>query len=148
MRGIKTSRVVVAVNFILHRIQPYKERAHAGFDFKGDIDGTQERTKNLAKEVVLHRAIELFTPNISYTVLGQPKPFNCSNSRPQVKISTVVPSAFCPVPAPSSGLIRLWKDPLVGTGGVLLRHDKDQLAKGSGLQADHSARGRCRQHLV
>ena len=40
MRGMKMSRVVVAVNFILCRIQPCKERAHAGFDFKGDTDGT------------------------------------------------------------------------------------------------------------
>ena len=82
MRGMKMSGVVVAVNFILHRIQPYKERAHAGFDFKGDIDGTQERTKNLAKEVVLHQAAELFALNVLYIVLGQPKPFNCSNSPP------------------------------------------------------------------
>jgi hypothetical protein len=57
MRGMKMSRVVVAVNFILCRVQPYKERAHLGFDFKGDTDGTRERSKNLTKEVVLHRAI-------------------------------------------------------------------------------------------
>ena len=54
MRGMKMSRVVVAVNFILRRIQPCKLRAHPGFDFKGDIDGTRERTKNLPKEAVLH----------------------------------------------------------------------------------------------
>ena len=70
MRGMKTSGVVVAVNFILRRVQPYKERAHAGFDFKGDTDGIQERTKNLTNEVVLHRATELFAPNVSYTALG------------------------------------------------------------------------------
>ena len=40
MRGMKMSGVVVVVNFILRRIQPYKERAHPGFDFKGDTDGT------------------------------------------------------------------------------------------------------------
>ena len=40
IRGMKMSGVVVAVNFILHRILPCKERAHAGFDFKGDTDGT------------------------------------------------------------------------------------------------------------
>ena len=53
-----------------------------GFDFKGDTDGTRERTENLAKEVVLHRAAELFAPNMSYTVPGQPKPFNCTNPPP------------------------------------------------------------------
>ena len=113
MRGMKMSGVVVAVNFVLHHVQPCKERAHTGFDFKGDTDGTQERTKNLTKEAVLHRATELFTPNVSYTMPGQPKPFNCTKPPPQVKISTVLPHVFYPVPALSSGLIRLWKDPLV-----------------------------------
>ena len=39
-RGIKMNGVVVMVNFIMHHVQPYKERAHPGFDFKGDTDGT------------------------------------------------------------------------------------------------------------
>ena len=100
------------------------------------------------KEAVLHWAAELFTPNVSYTMLGQTKPFNCTNPSPQVKISTVVPGAFYPVPALNSGLIHLWKDPLVGTGSVLLGRAEGRLAKGSGCQADHSAGGRCCQHLV
>ena len=84
MRGMKMSRVVVAVNFILRRVQPCKERAYVGFDFKGDTDGTQERMEDLAKEVVLDRATKLFAPNVSCTMLGQPKPFNCTNPPPQV----------------------------------------------------------------
>ena len=40
LRGMKMSGVVVAVNFILRHIYPYKERAHPGFDFKGDTDST------------------------------------------------------------------------------------------------------------
>ena len=148
MRGMKMSRVVVAVNFILCRIQPCKERAHAGFDFKGDTDGTWERMKNLTKEAVLHRATELFTPNMLYTVLGKSKRFNCTNSPPQAKISTVVPRAFYPMPVLSSGLIRLWKDPLAGMDDVLLRLAEERLAKGHGCQANHPARGRYRQHLA
>ena len=70
MMGMKMSRIVVMVNFILRRIQPCKERAHAGFDFKGDTDDTQERTERLTKEAVLHWAIELFTPNVSYCMPG------------------------------------------------------------------------------
>ena len=79
---------------------------------------------------------------------GQPKPFNCTNPPPQVKISTVVPGAFYLVPAPSSGLIRLWKDPFAGTGGVLLGRAEGRLAKSSRCQADHSAGGKCRQCLI
>ena len=40
MRGMKVNGVVVAVSFIVRRIQPCKERAHLGFDFKGDTNGT------------------------------------------------------------------------------------------------------------
>ena len=112
IRGMEMSGVVVVVNFIMRRVQPCKERAHPTFDFKGDTDGTRERTERLTKEAVLHRAAELFAPNVSYTMLGQPRPFNCTNSPPQVKISTVVPDAFYPMLELSSGLICLWKDPL------------------------------------
>ena len=64
-------------------------------------------------------------------MLGQPRAFNCMNP-PQVKISTVVPGAFYPVPVLSNGLIRLWKDPFAGTGGVLLGRAEERLAEGSG----------------
>ena len=40
VKGMKMDGVVVAVSFIVRRIQPSKERAHPGFDFKGDTDGT------------------------------------------------------------------------------------------------------------
>ena len=96
MTGMKMSGLVVEVNFIMRRIQPYKERAHPGFDFKGDIDDTRERTENLAKEAMLHRAAELFAPNMSYTMPGQPKSFNYTNPPPQIKISTVVLVLFIP----------------------------------------------------
>ena len=67
---MKMNGVVVAVNFIMHCIQPCKERAHLGFDFKGDTDDTQERTERLTKEAMLHRAAELFAQNVPYSVLG------------------------------------------------------------------------------
>ena len=132
MRGMNMSGVVVAVNFILRHVQPCKERAHPGFDFKGDTDGTWERTERLTKEVVLRQAAELFAPNVPFSMPGQPKAFNCMNPSPQVKIWTIVPGVFYPMPAPSSGLIRLWKDPFVGTGSVLLGRAKEKLAKGCG----------------
>ena len=103
MRGMKVNGVVVAVSFIVRRVQPCKERAHLGFDFKGDTDGTRERMERLTKEVVLRRAAELFAPNMPFSVPGQSKAFNCTNPPPQVKISTVVPGAFYPVSAPSNG---------------------------------------------
>ena len=94
MRGMKVNGVVVVVSFILRRIQPCKERAHPGFDFKGDTDGTQERTERLTKEAMLHRAAELFTLNVSFSVQGQTRAFNCTNPPPQVKVSTVCSLCF------------------------------------------------------
>ena len=52
IKGIKMNGVVVAASFIVRRMQPYKERAHVGFDFKGDTDGTRERTERLSRDDV------------------------------------------------------------------------------------------------
>ena len=70
IRGMKMNGVVVAVSFIVHHVQPCKERAHSVFDFKGDTDGTRERTERLTKEAVLRWAAELFAPNMSFSVPG------------------------------------------------------------------------------
>ena len=86
---MKMNRVAVAVSFIVRRTQPWKEMAHAGFDFKGDTDGTRERTERLSKEDVIHRAAKLFAPNAPFNVPGQTRAFNCTNPPPQVKVSTV-----------------------------------------------------------
>ena len=40
IKGVKTNGGLVAASFIVRRVQPYKERAHVAFDFKGEIDGT------------------------------------------------------------------------------------------------------------
>ena len=65
------------------------ERAHAGFDFKGDTDGTRERTERLSWDDVLEQAVELFAPNASFSMSGHTKPFNCTSPPPQVNISSV-----------------------------------------------------------
>ena len=41
IKGVKMNNRLVAVSFIVRRVQPCKERAYAGFDFKGDTDGTR-----------------------------------------------------------------------------------------------------------
>ena len=76
-------------------------------------------------DAVLHRATELFAPNMPYSMPGQPKAFNYMNSPPQVKILTIVPGAFYPMPALSSGIIHLWTNQLAGMGGVLLERAEE-----------------------
>ena len=88
-KGVRTNGGLVAVRFIVRRIQPYKERAHMGFDFKGDTDGTRERSERLSKDDVLEQVVGLFAPNASFNVSGQTRAFNCTNLPPQVKVSIV-----------------------------------------------------------
>ena len=40
IKGVKMNGGLVAASFIVRCVQPCKERAHVGFDFKGDIDDT------------------------------------------------------------------------------------------------------------
>ena len=89
IKGVKMNDTLVVASFIVHRVQPCKERAHVGFDFKGDTDGTLERTERLTRDDVLEQAVELFAPNASFSVSGQTRAFNCTNPPPQVNISIV-----------------------------------------------------------
>ena len=82
IKGVEMNDGLVAASFIVHYVQPYKERAHMGFDFKGDTDGTRERMERLSKDDMLERAIGLFAPNASFSVSGQTRDFNCTNPPP------------------------------------------------------------------
>ena len=90
IKGVKMNGGLVAVSFIVRRFQPYKERAHPGFDFKGDNDGTRESMERLSKDDVLQRATELFAPNASFSMSRQTRAFNCTNLPPQVTIPIVL----------------------------------------------------------
>ena len=52
IKGVKTNGGLVVASFLVRRVQPYKERAHTAFDFKGETDGTRERTEMLSRDVV------------------------------------------------------------------------------------------------
>ena len=90
VKGVKTNSGLVSVSFIVHCVLPCKERAHMGYDFKGDTDGTRERTEMLSRDEVQERVTELFAPFASFNVLGQTRPFNCKNPPPQVNIPIVL----------------------------------------------------------
>ena len=66
IKGMEIRGELVAVSFIVRHVQPCKERAHPGFDYRGDDDGTRETTKPLTMKNVVERAAELFAPNISF----------------------------------------------------------------------------------
>ena len=58
------------------------ERAHPAFEFKGETNGTRERTEMMSRDFVEERATELFTPLASFSMLGYMKPFNYKNLPP------------------------------------------------------------------
>ena len=89
LKGVKTNGGLVAASFIVRRIHPYKERAHPGFEFKGETNGTRERPEILSRNAVEERTAELFAPLASFRLSGYTKPFNCKNLPPQVNIPTV-----------------------------------------------------------
>ena len=82
IKGVKTNGGLVAASFIVRRVQAYKERAHAAFDFKGETDGTWEKTEMLSRDVVQERATELFALFASFNMSGYTKPFNYKNLPP------------------------------------------------------------------
>ena len=90
IKGVKTNVGLVVVSFIVCRIQPCKERAHAGYDFKGDMDGSWKRMEMLSRDDVQERATELFAPFALFNVSGMMRPFNCKNPPPRVTISFVL----------------------------------------------------------
>ena len=118
--GVEIRGELVAASFIVRRVQPCKERAHLGFDYRGDDDRTQERKEPLTKKNVLERAAELFAPNILFAWPKQTRAFNCTNPPPEAIISIFIPNTFNPEALPSSELIHLCKDPFLGKSGVLL----------------------------
>ena len=89
IKGVRTNGGLVAASFKVRRVQPCKERAHPGFEFKGETDGTWERPEILSRNVVEERTAELFAPLASFSLSGYTKPFNCKNLPPQVNIPTV-----------------------------------------------------------
>ena len=52
IKGVKTNGVLVAASFTIPHIQPCKERAHPAFEFKGETNGTRERSEMLSRDVV------------------------------------------------------------------------------------------------
>ena len=82
IKGMKMNGGLVAASFIVRHVQPYKERAHMGFDFKGDTDGTQERTEMLSRDIVQERVAELFALFALVSMSRYMRPFNSKNLSP------------------------------------------------------------------
>ena len=89
IKGVRTNGGLVAASFIVRRVQPCKERAHLAFKFKGETDGTRERSEMLSRNICEERAAELFALFSLFNMSRYTNPFNCKNLPPQVNISVV-----------------------------------------------------------
>ena len=58
IKGVELRGELVVASFIVRRVQPYKERAHLGFEYRGYDDGTWESTERLTMKEVIDRATE------------------------------------------------------------------------------------------
>ena len=89
IKGVRTNGGLVAASFIVRHVQPYKERAHPAFEFKGETDGTRERPEMLSRNDCEEWAVELFTPFSSFNMSEYTKPFNYKILSSRVNISVV-----------------------------------------------------------
>ena len=60
IKGVRTNGELVAASFIVRHVQPYKERAHPAFEFKGETDSTRERSEMLSRNIYEEWVAELF----------------------------------------------------------------------------------------
>ena len=78
--------VIVATNFTFRRIQPCKERAHPGFEFRGDTGGTREVPEEINRDEVRHRIVMLFNLMGRLFIRDQQRAFSVKNLSLAVKV--------------------------------------------------------------
>jgi len=71
--------VIMVMNFIFRRIQPYKERVHRGYEFRGETDSTREVPEQIERDEVLHLAEMLFNTVAHIAIKGPQRAFNITN---------------------------------------------------------------------
>ena len=62
--------VGVAINFVVHRIQPCKERFHPAYEYAGDEDTAREAPEKINKDDFYVRLLELFSSNTKLSNMG------------------------------------------------------------------------------
>lgn len=89
MKRVKINGVAVAMNFLFCRTHPCKERAHPGYDFKGQTNFTHKRSEVLSRDEVVRCAGDLFAPRSPYSFPGQQKAYSYINPPPVVRMRLI-----------------------------------------------------------
>lgn len=81
----KMNGVLVASTFVIHRIQPLRERVNFMFEYQGKEDPSEERKESLEKSEVTNRLSKIFENFARNSFPRDPvKPFELSNPPPAV----------------------------------------------------------------
>lgn len=77
--------VGVAINFIMRRIQPSKERACPAFEYAGDDDPVREAPEKMERNDAYARLVEFFVKNTKIRNVGQQSPYSITNPPPELR---------------------------------------------------------------
>ena len=78
--------VGVAINFVVHQIQPSKERFHPAYEYTGDEDTAREAPEKINKGDAYIRLLELFSSNTKLSNIGQQVAYSITNPPPLVRV--------------------------------------------------------------
>ena len=78
--------VIVATNFTFQRCQPSNERAHPGYEFRGDTDGTRKVPEPIDRDKVMRQIGLLFNLMGHLRINDQQRAFSVRNLPPRVKV--------------------------------------------------------------
>ena len=82
--------VVVVANFTFWRCHPSKERAHPGYEFRGDTDGTREVPELINRDEVMRRIGVLFNLVGRLKINDQQRAFSVGTLPPRVRAFILV----------------------------------------------------------
>lgn len=85
IRGMNLNGVAVAINFVLRRLQPYKERVIPTFEFIGDEDIAREVPEKMLKKAAYDRLGSFFSSTTRLTNVRFQRPYDITNPPPQVR---------------------------------------------------------------
>ena len=78
--------VIVTMNFIFQWVLPCKERAHPGYEFQGDTDGTQDVLEEIDQDEVKRQISMLFNLMGRLSIRDQRRAFSIESLPPAVRV--------------------------------------------------------------
>ena len=78
--------VIVATNFTFQRVQPSKERAHPGYEFRKETDGTREVPEEINRDEAKRHISMMLNLARHLKINDQQRPFHVESLPPRVRV--------------------------------------------------------------